>query len=333
MKLSSKTGIVKNMESDIRVAVFDELVDAVDIVHIDQHFSDSVDTQYAVPKIINEKREPQEINRSDGHKIFVSKAQIEDIGLAVSDAKNNNTIIKRNFQKTPISSWIVGELAFEDTDIANDEINSKSFPHEAAKETKSEMGILEAKGVSKEIIESAKAEAGKIKQSALAEAASIRDAARQEGYQDGFAQVNSEIEILRTVQKTLQNLNDEIIKSSETKIIELVRLITEKIFSTGMALDATILRDIVARAINEASRLGNLKVYLNPTDLDKLKKLWRESELDYNGQKIQLASNNDVLPGGCFVEGDYGSVDARVDTQIKTVLNKLEEVQLDQVEE
>ena len=332
MKLSSNTGLVKSKDAEIKSAMFDEFDERDNIVRINQRFVDMVDNQFSMPKLEHSDKELKEINRFDGNKIFIGKNSNEEIEIS-----DNKEIVKpliyknSNGSESLFTYWNIEDISLvEDApigDTIDEQILEESLVSSAAPD---EFSISNVKGISKEIIENAKKEAELIKQKAETESAEIRSQAYREGYEEGFARVNTEIETLRTIQKNLQSLNEEIIKSSETKIVELIKLITVKMFANGLALDATMLRDVVARAINEASRLGNVKVYLNPEDLDKLKKLWRESELDYNGQKIQLASNADILPGGCFVEGDFGSVDARVDTQMKSVLNTMEEIQLDQ---
>ena len=336
MKLSSKSGLVKSNTVEIKSALFDEFNEPENIVRINERFIDLVDDQYSIPKLNQSNKENREVNRFDGNRIFVGKEINNDIVLDEKKPILNPVVFKSNASvKSKFSAWQIGDFDSVDDDFQNEDQYSYGMKKEGPshQDNDDEFNLPHAKLLSKEIVENAKKEAEAIKQKAEMEAEELRNQAYKEGHADGFAQVNTEIETLRTIQKSLQSLNDEIIKSSETKIIELVKLITEKLFANGMALDATILRDVVARAINESSRLGNIKVYLNPTDLEKLKKLWRESELDYNGQKIQLASNTDVIPGGCFIEGDYGSVDARVNTQVEAIVNTLEEIQLDQVEE
>jgi hypothetical protein len=68
----------------------------------------------------------------------------------------------------------------------------------------------------------------------------------------------------------------------------MVLAIGKKLFSSGFELPADQIDHIVSRAINEASRLGNLRVYLNPEDAKLLVNLWQESELTLNGQQIQV---------------------------------------------
>ncbi len=320
------------METNIAQAVFEEFVDDPGIIRLNKRHFDPVDDHYAIPKVKNKAREKREINRFDGQKIFVGNQTMNDLAMKEEDAAFRPAIIKAAYGKSYIKTWEVNDM--------DDAGNNGYFNHEQDLHSESgvsqnsfaEPGIYEAKGLSKEIIENAKKEAQNILENANVELKEIKDQAHQEGYQSGFAQVNTEIDVLRKIQVELNHIKEEIISNSENDVIDLVKIIAQKMFTNGIELDENILKNIVGRAVNEASRIGNLKVYLNPNDLEKLKKLWRESELDYNGQKIQLASNNEVLPGGVFIEGDYGSVDGRIQSQLKGVIDSITDIQLDQIE-
>ncbi len=323
------------MNAEIKPLTFVEFDDNENIVQVGARFVDANSDQYTIPKVQAGVRSHHDVNRFDGHKIFSGKNGLEEIAFQEKEIVVQPVVLKSAKNRGLISEWNIFEFE-EELKTYKDEFSKPDQQRDSVvgnRNEPNEISIQESKGISKEIIENAKREAQMILDAAKNEAAEIKENSYREGYQTGFGQVNSEIETLRTIQKSLQQVNDELIRGSETKIIELLKLITEKLFSNGLALDSNILKDVVARAINEASRLGNLKVYLNPADLDKLRKLWREAELDYNGQKIQLASNNEILPGGCFIDGDYGSVDARIDTQVKSVVETLTEIQMDQVED
>lgn len=323
------------MNAEIKPLTLVEFDNNENIVQVGARFVDANSDQYTIPKIQGGARNHNDVNRFDGHKIFSGKNGLEEIAFQEKEIAVQPVVLKSAKNRGLISEWNIFE--FEDDHVNYEADFSKPVQHRDSvgvnRNDTNEISIQESKGLSKEIIDNAKKEAQMILDAAKQEASEIKETSYRDGYQTGFGQVNSEIETLRTIQKSLLQVNDELIRGSETKIIELLKLITEKLFSDGLALDSNILKDVVARAINEASRLGNLKVYLNPADLEKLRKLWREAELDYNGQKIQLASNNEILPGGCFIDGDYGSVDARINTQVKSVVDTLIEIQMDQVED
>jgi flagellar biosynthesis/type III secretory pathway protein FliH len=44
------------------------------------------------------------------------------------------------------------------------------------------------------------------------------------------------------------------------------------------------------------------------------------------GNKVRVVPSEKILPGGCFVKGGTGAVDARVETQLASVLNTIDEM-------
>ena len=316
---------------EISEAVFEEFGKEESIIRIKRPHFDLEDEQHAIQKMVAIKHQRQEVNRSDGNKIYVGQVGIRESEITEGEAGNRPTVISSGKNKSYITSWEVGSFEEFQNIVPKPEMEESGFTDDESNED-SAHSLREAKSLSKEIVDNANKEAQRIIEEAEAKANEIQSMAHLEGYQSGFAQVNSEIEILRKIQVEMNKTKEEVLQNTESEIIELIKIIAEKLFTNGMVLDANVLKDIVGRAINEASRIGNLKVYLNPSDLDKLKKLWRESELEFNGQKIQLASNTDVQPGGVYVEGDYGSVDGRIATQLDSVMELITDIHLEQQE-
>ena len=54
--------------------------------------------------------------------------------------------------------------------------------------------------------------------------------------------------------------------------------------------------------------------------------LWQESEISVNGQQIQIVSSQNISRGGCFVDGQFGIVDGRVEEQIDQIAESLKPV-------
>jgi flagellar assembly protein FliH len=338
MKLSNNTGLIKKSDMNVTEAIFDEFDRDGSVIRIGKKHFDLDDEHYAIQKVVGPVHQHQEINKTNGQKIFIGQDGVRDSEISDGEIGNRPTIIAGGGDKSFVSTWELDEFDrhVEPIETAKTkEDDSQVAEIEDGHDIESEydaQSIIEAKGLSKEIIENANKEAQRILEAAQKEAEEVKNKAQKEGYQAGFAEVNTEIDILRKIQVEMNKSKEEILKNTEPEIIELLKMIAEKLFTNGMVLDANILKDIVGRAINEASRIGNLKVYLNPGDLDKLKKLWRESELEFNGQKIQLASNNEVMPGGVYVEGDYGSVDGRIATQMDSVLEKINDIRMEEQE-
>ena len=173
------------------------------------------------------------------------------------------------------------------------------------------------------IVSQARAEADQIMAEALARVEQVRKQAFEAGMLAAKAQVVKQIEQVTVMIKETQTWRSGILDHSEPTIIRMVQTISKKLFGSGFILNAAEIEQMVGRAINEANRLGNLRIYVNPEDHKLLLALWQESDLIINGQKIQLVPSQDIVRGGCFVEGEFGSVDSRIDMQLDRLEKEL----------
>jgi flagellar biosynthesis/type III secretory pathway protein FliH len=146
---------------------------------------------------------------------------------------------------------------------------------------------------------------------------------REKAYAEGMEKAKEDSAcILKNVEVVVSETikwREQILSQSEATIVDMIRMIGKKLFGGGYKLDAHGVEEMVARAIGEASRLGNLRMYLNPQDEDLLVSLWQETEVMLNGQKIQLVASSNILPGGCFIEGEFGTLDSRVESQVDLI--------------
>jgi flagellar assembly protein FliH len=207
--------------------------------------------------------------------------------------------------------------------------NSDHFPeHRHA-------GVNTALDYAKQVREEAEDEAARIIEEAKIRAAEIKSAAdedadeyRQKAYMDGMEASRQEAAaILKTAQTVLDgahNWKQKVMSESEPAVIEMIKTISKDLFGDGFKLDVQEIEGVITRAISQASRLGDLRIYLNPEDAQQIISLWQESEIILNGQKIALVSSQNIEPGGCFVDGQYGMVDSRVSEQLNQIHNTLD---------
>ncbi len=186
--------------------------------------------------------------------------------------------------------------------------------------------IYEAQRRAEELKDKAEAEAASMVQNAIDQVEQIRVEAYEAGMQQGKQEA---VEVLQAAQNVLDEAKkwrDAVIQRSEESLISLLQIISTKLFGEGFVLEPDMVERMVVRAISESNRLGNLRVYLNPLDEEKLVSLWQESELNVNGQKIQLVPSQNIEPGGCFIEGEFGSVDSRIGMQLELIQSEIRQI-------
>jgi len=230
---------------------------------------------------------------------------------------NRVPVLHEKKDQAAIQSWSVAEFL-------------KEAPGDSGKQTKSGSPVVQKVEDYAYLLDDAKAKADEIIFEADKNATAIitqakveAEALKQKAFSEGMSTARSEVsqtmhQVERLFQET-QLWQEQVMHQSKGRIIEMVLAIGKKLFGNGFELSAELIDHIVIRAINEGSRLGNLRIYLNPDDAKLLVNLWQESELTLNGQQIQIVSSQNISHGGCFIDGQFGIVDGRVEEQIDQI--------------
>ena len=213
------------------------------------------------------------------------------------------------------------------------EVQNTSWPVEVAVESlgldlDDEVGkvLSQARAHAEEIVIQAQRSADE----AISQAQEEVDRSVSEGYQQGWSSAKSEAEsALQTVQSVIQevhNWRDEMLAKSEADVIGMVQEIARVMFGDGIVLDNSALQINFNRVLENATSLGDLKIFINPADSSVLDPSWKEMQAMITGNKVQLIPTEDIKRGGCYVQGKLGTVDARIDTEMRAVVETLNDV-------
>ncbi len=192
---------------------------------------------------------------------------------------------------------------------------------------------LEAEMERVELIKQARAEAEETLQAARREADKIvlhaRDEieqAKHDAYQAAYQEMQGALAATRTMVDETRKWQLSFMESGEQVLTGMLVEIAETMFGEGVTLDTNALQINLNRIMENAQRLGDLKIFLNPQDANLLDPSWSDYQLLITGNKVRVVPSEKILPGGCFIKGSTGSVDARVETQLAAVLNTIEEI-------
>ena len=165
------------------------------------------------------------------------------------------------------------------------------------------------------------AQGQQILRQAREQAAETTIQARQEGLAAAEAEAGQLLLSAKGVLDEVQTWRETMLAGSEQAALNLVAAIARIIFGESLALDAGALKSAFARALAEAKPLGDLRIHVHPDDTDLLDPHWPQQQSAQIGQRLELVPDPAVRRGGCLVEGQYGSVDARVETQMQVALD------------
>ena len=158
----------------------------------------------------------------------------------------------------------------------------------------------------------------------LDQAQSEIELATAQGYQQGWEKAQAEAaSLLAAVQQMsaeVQAWREKTIASSEPEVLAMIRQMAVVLFGDGVVLDDAALQANLGRIMEQTKSLGNLRIYLNPADANRLEPAWKETQSLVLGSSFKIITSDEIKPGGCFIDGESGSLDARVETQLEAVL-------------
>lgn len=185
------------------------------------------------------------------------------------------------------------------------------------------------------IIEEAREEAQEIRKAAEEEARRIREEAASRGYQEGYQQAmqETEAERMRAIEESEQMIQEavrqrnEILNSSEEMMVRLVMAVARKIVEKEVEQNPDIIINLVKNALDLVGSADSVKIIVSPRDFEYL--LNQQMYLTGPGQGaggMDLHTDIRITPGGCLVESETGTVDARLETRIQNIENALLDV-------
>ena len=160
----------------------------------------------------------------------------------------------------------------------------------------------------------------------------LKERAYKEGFElglkEGREKAQKEVEeILARLEgliRSLEKIREEIYKKAEEEILQLSIAIAKKILRRELELNHSSVLQLVREAIRRLTEEDTIKVYLSFEDFELVKR-HREDLIRELGESKNLiiSPSQEVSPGGCFVETDFAQVDARLETQLETIIQAL----------
>lgn len=173
--------------------------------------------------------------------------------------------------------------------------------------------LFDARREAKRVLDAASFEAERRVIEAQAEADDIREAARAQGYEDGLAEVNELLVRFRDERekKLLEHKGD---------VVGLAVRVAGKILGREIEERPETFTDLVIRAVRGIRHEKRIQIRVHPDDLSLARAgLDRLRDEVGPGKEIEIREDRAVTGGGCVVETDLGIIDARLETQLKTL--------------
>ncbi len=184
--------------------------------------------------------------------------------------------------------------------------------------------IQKAKQEAEQIIAAAQTQRDKLQLEAKSQGF---EQGHSEGYEKGAAEVNRLIERMHKILEAVMQRREEILKDTESQIVELVILMARKVIKILSENQKNVVMANVVAALKKVRTRGAVTLRVNLEDV----KLTTANISEFikhieNVEGITVLEDSSVEKGGCIVETDFGAIDARISSQLTELENKILDV-------
>lgn len=157
-------------------------------------------------------------------------------------------------------------------------------------------------------------------ESLIAEAESAAENIRSEAYRAGRAE--AENELLENL-LAIKEKRARILSTVEEEILKLAVKLAEKIIGSEVKQDEATRTEIVLNALRQTRQQEMLTVRVNANDLPLLERMRAKIDNFGRAKFIDFIADQAVANGGCIIESSSGTIDARVETQLRILESAL----------
>jgi len=154
----------------------------------------------------------------------------------------------------------------------------------------------------------------------------------RQAYEKGFAKGETEGRLtaqqqaaplhhaLETTLAELDGIRDRIRRQIEREVVELALHVARKVVHHELATSKDAILCVVKDAIDQLDDPGKIAIRLNPEDLKRIQASGdRLKSVMDNLDSIQFEEDAGIDCGGCYIQTEFGEIDARIEEQIHAV--------------
>lgn len=153
------------------------------------------------------------------------------------------------------------------------------------------------------------------------------EAGEKEGYESGKNEVDRLINKLHVMISGVAEKRQRIIDESESLIVDLILNIVRKVVRSITETQKETVVDTIMKALSKLKTSADVTLRVNFDDAalttEHMKQFLKKIE---KAKSITVIEDSSVDRGGCIVETDYGSIDARISSQLREIEDKIREL-------
>ncbi|ULO09703.1 flagellar assembly protein FliH [Paenibacillus sp. 19GGS1-52] len=240
----------------------------------------------------------------------------------------------------PITEEYTGEVHYQDPAREAAELARKQMLKDAQEFAEGQ--VRNASQEAENIVESARSEAEEWWRQRREQDEHLIEAVKSEGYQlgyqEGVSQAEQEMkekiagmmEEARTVLYEAYKARDVIIQEAEPFLVELSCDIAEKIVDRQLTVEPQFTMELIRKNLARKREQGMISLCVAPAQFAFVNAAREELTLAVDSQaELQILPDATVKDRGCVIRSSFGSIDARIDTQLAEIKKELVRIALD----
>ena len=159
------------------------------------------------------------------------------------------------------------------------------------------------------------------------EAKIIKDQAAKDGFENGLAKAQEEIESLKDAVNTLLGVKEEAYRYYKSDIATIAVQVAQKILNAQVKVDPETILEITTNVIKEISEEENkITFIINPADEFVLSEAFEQNSIFKNRRATMLIQTSEEIErGSCKVITSSGQIDATFTSQLNIIKKAFEE--------
>lgn len=147
------------------------------------------------------------------------------------------------------------------------------------------------------------------------------------GYKEGKTEVQRLIDRLHTMIERIMDKRQDILEQTEQQVVDLVLLVSRKVVKVISDNQRNVVMANIVQALRKVKGRGDVNIHVNLADIGLTTEHIKEFTASVESVKsITVIEDSSVDKGGCIIETDFGSIDARISSQLNELEQKILEI-------
>ncbi len=165
----------------------------------------------------------------------------------------------------------------------------------------------------KEMVEKARAEAAGIEKQAYDKGFA---GGEEEGRISGRAEFNDRMHQAANLIRELEKARSDVHSRYEDDLLPLIKTMVDRLVNHEVSVNSQVIMACLRDAMEYVVARSTVKVHLHPIDLERINTMEQDDPQPFAGrQQVELVADPDISEGGCFLETEFGEIDATLENR------------------